>query len=181
VVALADFRSVDTRKRLHWIKPVAEGLRQIGVETIVAGRGLEVVRNWGVTTDPNPTDGRLAALYAGALASFYPSAYEGQGLPPAEAMAVGCPVLAFRNTSVAEVVGTPDFLLDDPVPWQLQNLEAPIPSETIAEILRRIDSWLRKPDLRDALAREARARTLAWGQAQFDAALAEIYQEVRRG
>jgi glycosyltransferase involved in cell wall biosynthesis len=181
VVALADFRSVDTRKRLHWIKPVAEGLRQIGVETIVAGRGLEVVRNWGVTTDPNPTDGRLAALYAGALASFYPSAYEGQGLPPAEAMAVGCPVLAFRNTSVAEVVGTPDFLLDDPVPWQLQNLEASIPSETIAEILRRIDSWLTKPDLRDALAREARARTLAWGQAQFDAALAEIYQEVRRG
>ncbi|QKS20062.1 glycosyltransferase [Curtobacterium sp. Csp1] len=181
VVALADFRSTDTRKRLHWIKPVAESLRQIGVEMVVAGRGLEAVRDWPVAVESNPTDERLATLYAGALATFYPSAYEGQGLPPAEAMAVGCPVIAFRNTSISEVVGTPEFLLDDPVPWSLQDLEAPLPVETIKELLARISVWIADPSLHEALGREARARTLAWGQDQFDAALAELYRGVQRG
>lgn len=48
-------------------------------------------------------DDELAALYAGARALVYPSKYEGFGLPPLEAMALGCPVITTRGTSLPEV------------------------------------------------------------------------------
>jgi glycosyltransferase involved in cell wall biosynthesis len=42
----------------------------------------------------DPSDERLASLYAQALALVYPSSMEGFGFPVAEAMAGGCPVIA---------------------------------------------------------------------------------------
>lgn len=50
-------------------------------------------------------DAELRALYTGALAFVFPSLYEGFGLPPLEAMACGCPVLAARAASLPEVCG----------------------------------------------------------------------------
>jgi mannosyltransferase len=43
----------------------------------------------------------------------FPSRYEGFGLPCLEAMSCGCPVAAFRNSSVPEVVGEAGQLVDD--------------------------------------------------------------------
>jgi glycosyltransferase involved in cell wall biosynthesis len=51
------------------------------------------------------TDDELAKLLSGALALVYPSRYEGFGLPPLEAMALGCPVITTRETSLGEVCG----------------------------------------------------------------------------
>jgi alpha-1,3-rhamnosyl/mannosyltransferase len=48
---------------------------------------------------------RLDALIARAVALVYPSRYEGFGLPLAEAMAMGCPVIASDLPVVREVVG----------------------------------------------------------------------------
>lgn len=50
-------------------------------------------------------DGELPALYGGALAFVYPSAYEGFGLQLCEAMACGCPVLSAHATSLPEILG----------------------------------------------------------------------------
>jgi glycosyltransferase involved in cell wall biosynthesis len=50
-------------------------------------------------------DERLAALYLGAMAFVYPSKYEGFGIPPLEAMSLGCPVICSNTSSIPEVVG----------------------------------------------------------------------------
>ncbi|GIW39598.1 MAG: glycosyl transferase family 1 [Candidatus Binatia bacterium] len=52
------------------------------------------------------------ALVAGALFLFFPSRFEGFGLPPLEAMASGTPVLASSTTAVPEVTGDAAFLVD---------------------------------------------------------------------
>ena len=49
-----------------------------------------------------PSDERLRSLYAGALALVYPSRMEGFGLPVAEAMAAGCPVISSDLPEIRE-------------------------------------------------------------------------------
>lgn len=53
----------------------------------------------------NISDEELASLYSSATAMFFPSKYEGFGLPIAEAMASGTPVVTCRNSSLEEVGG----------------------------------------------------------------------------
>jgi glycosyltransferase involved in cell wall biosynthesis len=55
----------------------------------------------------------LADLYTAAGCLVFPSRYEGFGLPCLEAMACGCPVAAYRNSSLPEVVDTAGELVDD--------------------------------------------------------------------
>jgi len=57
-------------------------------------------------------DSALAAAYRGAIALVFPSLYEGFGLPAAEAMAVGTPVIASRTTGLGETVGDAGILVD---------------------------------------------------------------------
>jgi glycosyltransferase involved in cell wall biosynthesis len=59
------------------------------------------------------TDEELADLYTAAGCFMFPSRYEGFGLPCLEAMACGCPVAAFDNSSVPEVVDEAGELVDD--------------------------------------------------------------------
>lgn len=57
-------------------------------------------------------DSDLPALYSGAAALFYPSYYEGFGLPPLEMLACGGIVVASTAAAVREVVGGHALLLD---------------------------------------------------------------------
>ncbi len=61
---------------------------------------------------PVASDGLLAEAYAGAKLFVYPSLWEGFGLPPLEAMAAGCPVLASRSSSIPEVCRDAPFYFD---------------------------------------------------------------------
>ncbi len=58
-----------------------------------------------------PAD-RLHVLYRDATALVYPSTYEGFGLPLAEAMDAGCPVIASARSALPEVLGDAGILLD---------------------------------------------------------------------
>lgn len=58
------------------------------------------LRHVGYVSDP-----QLTTLYRRATALVFPSCYEGFGLPVAEAMRAGTPVLCAAGSSLAEVVG----------------------------------------------------------------------------
>jgi len=92
---------------------------------------------------------RLADLYSAAACFLYPSRYEGFGLPPLEAMACGCPVVTYRNSSLPAVVGKGAMLVDDGDAAALGRAAAAI---------------LRNPGLADRLrhAGLARARAFSW-------------------
>ena len=57
-------------------------------------------------------DRDLARAYRGASVLLYPSLFEGFGLPPLEAMAHGCPVVAARAGAIPEIVGEAATLVD---------------------------------------------------------------------
>jgi alpha-1,3-rhamnosyl/mannosyltransferase len=65
------------------------------------------------------TDRDLDRLLAGAVGLVYPSRFEGYGLPLAEAMALGCPVIASSATALPEVVGDAGLVIgpDDVAGW----------------------------------------------------------------
>jgi glycosyltransferase involved in cell wall biosynthesis len=59
------------------------------------------------------SDEELAIAYSGAVALVYPSKYEGFGMPIAEAMACGCPVITCPNASLPEVAGKAAIYVKD--------------------------------------------------------------------
>jgi glycosyltransferase involved in cell wall biosynthesis len=87
-------------------------------------REEELLRDsMGITYTGWISDSDLALLYSGAFALVYPSRYEGFGLPVAEAMACGCPVILPRHSSLPEVAGEAGVYAD---PGNTQELEAAI-------------------------------------------------------
>ncbi len=86
----------------------------------------------------------LPALFRGARALFYPSLFEGFGIPVVEAMACGCPVVCSNATSLPEVVGEAGLLVD------------PLSPADMAAALARLlgDAGLER-DLRERAARRA--------------------------
>jgi alpha-1,3-rhamnosyl/mannosyltransferase len=86
---------------------VDRGVGQSLVDLATRAGAPEAVRLLGPVDET-----RLRALYREAFALAYPSLYEGFGLPLIEAMASGLPVLASREASMPEVVGSGGLLLD---------------------------------------------------------------------
>lgn len=87
---------------------------------------LEEVKNSSVTNRihflKNISDEDLALLYNGAGAMFFPSSYEGFGLPLLEAMACGTPVVTCRNSSLDEIAGEAAIYLEEPISNSLCNV-----------------------------------------------------------
>lgn len=88
------------------------------------------------------SDSELRALYENAACFVFPSLYEGFGLPPLEALSLGCPVVASRAASLPEILGNTVTYCDPKDP---------------ADIARAIDSVLEGGSPRGGLPEDKKA------------------------
>ena len=113
------------------------------------------------------SDEDLAALTAGSLALIFPSLFEGYGMPVAEAMSLGVPVLCSNVTSLPEVGGEAVLYFDPRKP------------EDVAAAISRIAS---EPGLAAKLTAKGRARAATLGGPQKMAqAYLGLLDEAMRG
>ena len=69
---------------------------------------IRFIKKYKISTNVKQIDGDdslLLGAYKNACIFVYPSIYEGFGIPPLEAMSVGCPVACSNTSSIPEVVG----------------------------------------------------------------------------
>lgn len=105
----------------------------------------------------------LATIIAGATTLIYPSIYEGFGLPPLEAMACGVPVITSNVSSIPEVVGDTGLMLDP---------------QDVDGFAKGMEALLAAPDVRDAMARKALARSTQFTWASCVSQTVEAYRLV---
>lgn len=98
------------------------------------------------------SDGALRALYESALCVAFPSTTEGFGLPPLEAMRVGCPAVVSPCGALPEVCGNAAIYADSKAPraWIL----------ALSELSRHEDVWLNR-----ARQGQAHASKFTWRRA----------------
>ncbi|WP_157017468.1 glycosyltransferase family 4 protein [Mesorhizobium xinjiangense] len=100
-------------KNTGLIIDMAERLAGVGLRVAVVGGGdRRVFRDAGRGTEADNvdwlgrlSDSELAALLHDCMCLAFPSFAEGFGLPPLEAMAMGCPVVVSGRTSLPEICG----------------------------------------------------------------------------
>jgi O-antigen biosynthesis alpha-1,2-mannosyltransferase len=125
--------TLEPRKNLGRIAAAVDGeLRVVG------GRG------WGNVEPPanvvflgEVADEELARLYRGARCLVYASLYEGFGIPVAEALACGCPVVTSRGSPMADLAGGDAAYVD---PLDVTSIRNGI-ARAVAAPPRRIASW----------------------------------------
>ncbi|MDT3685399.1 MAG: glycosyltransferase family 1 protein [Pseudorhodoplanes sp.] len=100
-------------KNIALIIGIANRLESAGLRIAVVGLGNSRVFNAGAF-DPDAdnimwlgrlSDNELGALLLDSLCLAFPSFVEGFGLPPLEAMALGCPVVVSNRASLPEICG----------------------------------------------------------------------------
>jgi glycosyltransferase involved in cell wall biosynthesis len=124
--------TLEPRKNLGRIGAAVEGeLRVVGAP------------GWGVTPPANivrvgeVVDEELAKLYRGARCLVYASLYEGFGIPVAEALACGCPVVTSEGSAMAEFAGDDVTYVD---PTDVDSIREGI-ARAFKPKPRRIASW----------------------------------------
>lgn len=167
--------TVEPRKNLDLLLDAWEALRQESPETpplLVAGpdgwgsrathQRMERLAPAGLRRLGHLERRDLVAVLQAATVFVFPSLYEGFGLPAAEAMACGVPVMVSNRSSLPEVVGDAGRLFDPEDPVELAAL---------------LHEWLGSPQLLAA----ARARGLERAAAFTWTHSAEVHARSFRG
>lgn len=79
---------------------------------LIQGLGLSVGQTAGAVEFVSGDDCILGAHMGAAMAMVYPSLYEGFGMPPLEAMHMGCPVICSNASVMPEVLGDAPHYFD---------------------------------------------------------------------
>ncbi len=125
--------TLEPRKNLVRIASAVDGeLRVVGAR---GWGGVEPPRD--VTWLGEVSDEELARLYRGARCLVYASLYEGFGLPVAEALACGCPVVTSAGSAMAEIAGSDAVYVD---PEDVSSIREGI-VRAFAAAPRRSASW----------------------------------------
>jgi glycosyltransferase involved in cell wall biosynthesis len=125
--------TLEPRKNLARIAAAVEGeLRVVGAP------------GWGNVEPPanvvragQVDDEELATLYRGARCLVYASLYEGFGIPVAEALACGCPVVTTAGSAMAEIAGDDATYVD---PTNVASIREGI-ARAFRPEPRRVASW----------------------------------------
>lgn len=134
-----------------------EGAAEAAVHDEIRARKLqERVHRLGRIPRPD-----LDRLLRRAVALTFPSRHEGYGLPVAEAMALGCPVIASHATALPEVVGEAGLLVDP---------------DDVAAWGDAMVSVLADDDLRALLAERGRDRVVSLSPAETARRLVHAYR-----
>jgi glycosyltransferase involved in cell wall biosynthesis len=108
-------------------------------------------------------DRQLRALYHCAQAVWFPSQYEGFGLPVLEAMACGAPVVASNNTAIPEISGDAALLVHP---------------RSIDENVQALEAVVNDGDLRANLVRKGKKRAEPFTWTASAAQLHAVYSEL---
>lgn len=133
-----------------------EGIYDLATEDPVVKKSMMIV------TDAS--DGELSWLYTNAKYTIYPSFYEGWGLPVAESIAYGVPVLASRTSSIPEIAG------------DLIEYFDPISAE---DILNRIQYMEDPRNLAKSVTKIKQYKPTTWDQtfSQINQGIKRLYEE----
>ena len=144
-------------KNLTALGALAQSLAQSGIKLVITGGfGGKAFREMPAMKLPEPalyigrvSDAELKALYGAAGCFVFPSRYEGFGLPVAEAMRCGCPVVA-SGIPVLREIFPQGALFCDPLS----------PSDIAAKVMQLIGD--KKLQLELGEAGRALANTMTW-------------------
>lgn len=182
VAAMVDLRSFDPRKRVEWVEGIAAGLQPHGIGLVVVGPGTAEARDRfpGALVLGRVDDHALAEVLSRARAFVYTSAYEGQGLPPLEAIHLGTPVVAMRNTSIPEVVGDAGILVDEEME-AARAARGPHRRDdpAVRDLVAACVALCEDDELRARLVSRCRPQAARFTLAGFAAALGQAYELTR--
>jgi glycosyltransferase involved in cell wall biosynthesis len=175
VAAAIDIRTPDPRKRVAWILGAAQRLADKKVPVVAYGGGTEQLQSPNVIGLGRICDAHMRELLAGAACFLYASAYEGQGLPPQEALLEGTPVVAFRNTSLPEALGPGALWVSErESPWSTYAEAAPSDAQA-SDLADGAISLLEDPTTRHALATEGAEHVRQFTTDRFRDTMLRVY------